>query len=101
MKSTLHVELAVGLAPGALPGSTIPRGSGRGWRPFLADRVEQQLRGRRRPSVRIVPATSVARARVSGVSAVLSAADRDSVVGVGPSCAVPMPRLATRPAQYG
>jgi hypothetical protein len=49
MKSTLHVELAVGLAPRALPGSTIPRGSGRGWRPFLADRVEQQLRGRRRP----------------------------------------------------
>jgi len=29
----VHVELAVGLAPGALPGSTIPRGSGRGWRP--------------------------------------------------------------------
>lgn len=31
----------------------------------------------------------------------MSAADRDSVVGVGPSCAVPMPRSATRPAQYG
>ena len=33
------------------------------------------------PSVRIVPATALARARVSGVRAVLSAADRDSVVG--------------------
>lgn len=53
------------------------------------------------PSVRIVPATAVARARVSGVRVVLSAADRDSVVGVGPSCAAPMPRSATRPAQYG
>ena len=53
------------------------------------------------PSVRIVPATAVARARVSGVRAVLSAADRDSMVGVGPSCAAPMPRSATRPAQYG
>src|ERR1700730_1126147 len=47
------------------------------------------------------PGTAVARARVSGVRAVLSAADRDSVVGVGPSCAAPMPRSATRPAQYG
>ena len=53
------------------------------------------------PSVRIAQATAVARARVSGVRAVLSAADRDSVVGVGPSCAVPMPRSATRPAKYG
>lgn len=53
------------------------------------------------PSVRIVAPTAVARARVSGVRAVLSAADRDSVVGVGPSCPVPMPRSATRPAQYG
>ena len=53
------------------------------------------------PSVRIVPATAVARARVSGARAVLSAADRDSTVGVGPSCAAPMPRSATRPAQYG
>ncbi len=35
------------------------------------------------PSVRIVLATAAARARVSGVRAVLSAADRDSVVGVG------------------
>jgi hypothetical protein len=34
------------------------------------------------PSVRIVPATALARARVSGVRTVLSAADRDSVVGV-------------------
>ena len=33
------------------------------------------------PSVRIVPATALARARVWGVRAVLSAADRDSVVG--------------------
>ncbi len=32
--------------------------------------------------------------------ALLSASDRDSVVGVGPSCAVPTPRAATRPAQY-
>lgn len=53
------------------------------------------------PSVRIVPATAVARARVSGVRVALSAADRDSVIGVGPSCAVPMPSSATRPAQYG
>jgi hypothetical protein len=53
------------------------------------------------PSVRIVPATVLARARVWGVRAVLSAADRDSVVGAGPSCAVPMPRPATWPAQYG
>src|SRR5439155_22702267 len=53
------------------------------------------------PSVRIVPATAVARARVSGVRAVLSASDRDSVVGVGPSCAAPMPSSATRPPQYG
>ena len=53
------------------------------------------------PSVRIVPATAVARARVSGARAVLSAADRDSKVGVGPSCAAPMPSSATRPAQYG
>ena len=53
------------------------------------------------PSVRIVPATAVARARVSGVRALRSAADRDSMVGVGPSCAAPIPRSATRPAQYG
>ena len=53
------------------------------------------------PSVRIVPAMAVARARVSGARAVPSAADRDSVVGVGPSCAAPMPSSATRPAQYG
>jgi len=33
------------------------------------------------PSVLIVPATALARARVWGVRAVLSAADRDSVVG--------------------
>lgn len=32
---------------------------------------------------------------------VLIAADRDPVVGVGPSCAVPMPSSATRPAQKG
>jgi hypothetical protein len=32
------------------------------------------------PSVRIVPATAVARARVSGVRAAASAADRDSKV---------------------
>src|ERR1019366_9401499 len=50
------------------------------------------------PSVRIVPATAVARARVSGVRAVLSAADRDSVVGAGPAWAGPVPRPATRPA---
>lgn len=31
----------------------------------------------------------------------MSAADRDSKVGVGPSCAAPMPNSATRPAQYG
>jgi hypothetical protein len=37
------------------------------------------------PSVRIAPATALARARVSGVRAVLSAADRESKVGVGPS----------------
>jgi len=52
------------------------------------------------PSVRIAPATTVACARVSRVRAVLSAADRDSVVGAGPSCAVPMRRLATRPTQH-
>jgi len=52
-------------------------------------------------SVRIVPATAAARARISGVRALLSAADRDPVVGAGPSCAAPMPRPATRPAQYG
>ena len=51
------------------------------------------------PSVRIVSATAVARARVWGVRAVLSAADRDPVVGAGPSCAMPMPRSATRSAQ--
>jgi hypothetical protein len=33
------------------------------------------------PSVRIVPATAVARSGVSGVRVVLSAADTDSVVG--------------------
>ena len=53
------------------------------------------------PSVRIVPAMAVARARVSGARAVLNAADRDAVVGVGRSCAVPMPSSATRSAQYG
>src|SRR5262245_29879486 len=53
------------------------------------------------PSVRIVPPTALARARVWGVSAVSSAATRDSVVGAGPSCAAPMPSSATRPAQYG
>src|SRR5215468_4556877 len=53
------------------------------------------------PSVRIVPATAVARARVWGVRAVRSAADRDSVVGAVLSWAAPMPRSATRPAQYG
>ena len=39
--------------------------------------------------------------RVSGVRAVPSAADRDSKVGVGPSCAAPMPSSATRAAQRG
>ncbi len=42
-----------------------------------------------------------ARARVSGARATASAADRDSKVGVGPSCAAPMPSSATRAAQYG
>ena len=65
----------------------------------MADRVEQQLRATVAPSVRIVPATAVARARVSGVRAILSAANRDSVVGVGPLCRAD----AQRPpgAQYG
>lgn len=53
------------------------------------------------PSVRIVPATALARTRVPGVRDVLSAADRELAVGVGPSCAVPMPRSATLRAQYG
>ncbi|WP_433345259.1 gluconokinase [Microtetraspora malaysiensis] len=53
------------------------------------------------PSVRISPATALARARVAGFRAVLSAADRASKVGVGPSCAAPMPSSATRAAQYG
>jgi hypothetical protein len=44
---------------------------------FTADRVEQQLRGHSRPSAPIVPATALARARVSGVRAVLSSADID------------------------
>lgn len=53
------------------------------------------------PSVRIVQVTAIARARDSGVRAVLSAADRESKVGVGPSWAAPMPSSATRAAQYG
>ena len=36
-----------------------------------------------------------------GPTAVLSAADRDSVVGVGPSCARTDAQVATRPAKYG
>jgi len=53
------------------------------------------------PSARIVPATALARARVSEVRAVVSAADRETTVGVGPSCVAPMPSSATRVAQYG
>ena len=44
---------------------------------------------------------AAARALVCGARAVLSAADRDSVVGAAVSWAAPMPRAATRLAQYG
>src|SRR5207249_1792485 len=53
------------------------------------------------PSGRIMSATTPARARVSGLSATASAADRDSVVGGAASWATPTPRSATRPAKYG
>lgn len=53
------------------------------------------------PSVRMLPATAIARARVSGARAVPSALARDSAVGTEPSCAVPMPSSATRRAQCG
>src|SRR5256885_6428547 len=52
------------------------------------------------PSVPIVPATAVARARISGGRAVLSAADRDPAGGGGPSWATPAPRSATPPGPY-
>ena len=38
------------------------------------------------PSLRIVPATALARARVWDVRAVVSTADRESTVGVGVPC---------------
>lgn len=53
------------------------------------------------PSALTSLATSAARAWVSGASAVFSAVDSYSKVGVGPSCAAPMPSSATRRAQYG
>lgn len=43
------------------------------------------------PSVLMVAATAFARVRTSGARTVLSAADNDAVVGVGPSCAAPIP----------
>jgi hypothetical protein len=51
------------------------------------------------PSPRIVLATARARAAVSEVSAEAIAADSDSIVGVGPSCAEPIPKSETRLAQ--
>jgi len=95
-----HAELAVPPGVGQFPWLDVPRGSRGRWRRLSADRVEQQRRGHRRA----VGADRAGHGGCScaglGVRAVLSAADRDSVVGVGPSCAVPMPRAATRPASH-
>src|SRR5258706_10421595 len=51
------------------------------------------------PSPRIVPATAVARVRISGASAIASAAESDSNVDEAPSCAAPIPSAATWAAQ--
>jgi hypothetical protein len=86
---------------GTFPGSMIQRGSRGCWRPYWPTASTSSVAATVAPSVRIVPATAAACSRVWGIGAVLSAADRDSVVGVEASCAVPMPRSATRPARYG
>ena len=101
-RSLEHAELAVQPGDGHVPWLDDPawyHADAGGLSRLIASR--SSLAATVAPSVRIVPATAVARARVSGVRAVLSASDRDSVVGVGPSCAAPMPSSATRPAQYG
>ncbi len=56
MQAVMEADVAAPIGHGQCPpfsdhlrGSTTPRASGGRWRPFSADRVEQQRRGHRRP----------------------------------------------------
>ena len=63
------------------PGSAVPCGSRGHGRPSRLTASSSSFAATVAPSVRIVLATALARARVWGIRTVLSAADRDSVVG--------------------